>query len=352
MNKTSEKFLDQLLQTPSPSGSETRAAKIWREYTKKYADKVYGDVHGNSFAVLNPDAKFKFMLTGHIDEIGLMVRYIDDNGFLYVKQIGGSEPAQLVGQRIIVNGSKGPVLGVVGRKAIHLIKPEDRKKGIRTENIWVDIGAKNKKDALKRVSVGDSMVVDVRCRKLNADLMVSRASDDKVGAFVTAEVIRSLSRKKINISVIAVATVQEEIGVRGAQTSSYSVMPDAGIAIDVNHATDHPESNPKTDGDVKLSQGPTVARGPNINPILEKYILNTAKSQKIPVQITGEPGVTGTDARAIQLARGGVATALLGIPNRYMHSPVEVFSVKDIDNLVKLITGLLEKHPAKKDYRP
>lgn len=352
MNKNSERFLQALLEAPSPSGFEQPAAKIWRQHVKSHVDQLIPDVHGNSIAVLNPDAKFKFMLAGHVDEIGLMITHIDEKGYIYTAQIGGMDPSLLIGQRVKIITSKGPILGVIGRKAIHQMKPDERKKGVEMENIWVDIGAANKKDALKRVAIGDPIVIDVLYRRLNSDKVVSRATDDKAGAFVVAEVMRALSKRKLKISVIGVATVQEEIGLRGAITSAYQVHPQAGIAVDVGFSSDHPDTDPKKTGEVAVGKGPVLHRGPNINPILEKALFKVAKEKKIPTQISAEPRGTGTDANAIQLCRGGAATALVSIPNRYMHTPVEVISLKDLDHGVKLLTEFLASHPAERDYRP
>jgi len=352
MKKDSEDFLRELLEAPSPSGFEGPAREVFRRRLKGSVDELKTDVHGNAIAVLNPKAAFTFMLAGHIDEIGLMVTHIDDKGYVYVAQVGGMDPALLVGQRVKILADKRAVLGVVGRKAIHLMEPDERTKGVKMENIWVDIGANSKKDAEKRIAVGDPMVIDVEYRKLNSDKIVSRATDDKAGAFVVAEVMRSLSRKKLNICVAGVATVQEELGLRGATTSVYSVHPQAGIALDVNFASDHPESDPKKTGDVKLGSGINLHRGANINPVLEAELEKTAKQLKIPYQVSAQPRATGTDANTMQLSRGGVATAIVSIPNRYMHTPVEVISLKDLDNIVKLLVAFLSKHPAKKDYRP
>jgi len=352
MNKQSQAFLTELLEAPSPSGFEQPAAKLWRDYVKSSVDQVYGDVHGNSFAVLNPKAPFKFMLAGHVDEIGLMITHIDDKGYIYTAQIGGMDPALLIGQRVKIVTEKGPVFGIIGRKAIHQMTGDERKKNVEMDNIWVDIGADSKKDAEKRVAIGDPMVVDVACRPLNGDKLVSRATDDKAGAYVVAEVMKTLSKRKLNICVIGVATVQEEVGLRGAITSSYSVKPDAGIAVDVTFASDHPDTNAKKTGEVKLGEGPVLHRGPNINPIMEKELFKIARQNKIAYQVTAEPRSTGTDANAIQLSRGGAAAGLISIPNRYMHTPVEVISTKDLDNCVKLIVEYLAAHPGKRDYRP
>jgi len=352
MNKQAQEFLTELLAAPSPSGFEQPAAKLWREYVKPHVTEVSGDVHGNSIAVLNPDAEFKFMLAGHIDEIGLMITHIDDKGYIYTAQIGGMDPALLIGQRVRIITQKGEVFGVIGRKAIHMMTPEERKKNVEMDNIWIDIGCDSKKAAEKRVAIGDPMVVDVLCRKLNGDKIVSRATDDKAGAFVVAEVMRQLSRRKLKVCVMGVATVQEEVGLRGAITSSYTVNPDAGFAVDVTFASDHPDTNPKKMGEVKLGKGPVLHRGPNINPVMESELFKVAKAKKIAYQVTAEPRGTGTDANAIQLSRGGAAAGLISIPNRYMHTPVEVISTKDLDNTIKLIVEYIAAHPAKRDYRP
>ncbi|MHC4773620.1 MAG: M42 family metallopeptidase [Planctomycetota bacterium] len=331
MNKLAYEFLTELLAAPSPSGFEQPAAKLWREYVKPHVSELTGDVHGNSVAVLNPDADFTFMLAGHIDEIGLMITHIDDKGYIYTAQIGGMDPALLIGQRVRIITRKGEVFGVIGRKAIHMMTPEERKKNVEMDNIWIDIGCDTKKAAEKRVAIGDPIVVDVLCRKLNGDKIVSRATDDKAGAFVVAEVMR---------------------GLRGAITSSYNVNPDAGFAIDVTFSSDHPDTNPKKMGEVKLGKGPVLHRGPNINPVMEAELFKVAKAKKIAYQVTAEPRGTGTDANAMQLSRGGAATGLISIPNRYMHTPVEVISTKDLDNTIKLIVEYIAAHPIKRDYRP
>lgn len=352
MNAISEKFLFKLLNTPSPSGYETPASKIWRAYVKDHCDALEHDVHGNSYAILNPKAKFTVMLAGHIDEIGLIVQHIDEQGYLYVGQIGGMDPALLVGQRVQIQTVAGPVLGVIGRKAIHNMSPEDRQKAVTMDNIWVDIGAADKKAAEKIVAIGDPMVVDVQAHTLRDDKVISRATDDKVGAYLVAEIIKSLSRKKLNIKVVGVATVQEEVGLRGATTSAYNTNADAGIAFDVNFATDHPETDKKKLGDVKLGGGPNLHRGPNFNPLLYKQLVATAKKLKMPIQICADGRPPGTDANTMQLSRGGMAAALISIPNRYMHTPVEVVSKTDLDHIVKLVSTFLASHPTRRDYRP
>lgn len=352
MRKESEQFLQNLLEASSPSGYEQPAATVWRDYVKDHVDQLIPDVHGNSIAVLNPDAEYKIMLAGHVDEIGLIITHVDDKGYIYTAQIGGMDSSLLIGQRVKIIHEGKEVFGVIGRKAIHQMKPEERKKAVEMDNIWIDIGTANKKEALRRISIGDPIVIDVPYRHLHKDKVVSRATDDKAGAFVVAETMRLLSRRKLNVCVIGVATVQEEIGLRGAITSSYTVHPHVGIAIDVGFASDHPDTNPKKTGEVHLGKGPVFHRGPNINPVLEKALYKTAQKKKVAYQVTAEPRGTGTDANAMQLSRGGAATALISIPNRYMHTPVEVISLKDLENCVKLLVEFLASHPVTKDYRP
>jgi endoglucanase len=352
MNKDAENFLRDLLNTPSPSGFEQSAAELFRQRVTGYADEVTHDVHGNSYATLNPKAEFKIMLDAHIDELGLMVTHIDDKGFLYIAQIGRMDNSLLLGQRIKIFNRQGPVLGVIGQKPIHLVEPEEKDKSIQMEKLWVDIGATGKTESEKLIAIGDPGVIDANYQRLQRDTFVARGCDDRVGVFIVAEIIRALAKKKLKISVVGVASVQEEVGGRGAVTSAYRVHPHAAIAFEVGHTSDYPHMDPKKHRDIKLGKGPILHRGPNINPVLEKDLINTARTLKIPHQIRAEPGATPTNANFIQLSRGGVATALVRIPNRYMHSPVEVMCHKDIDLTIKLVTAHLAGMPTRKDYRP
>jgi len=337
MRKESLEFLKHLVTTPSPSGFEAEAQKVCKAYTTPFVDKIYKDVHGNQFAVKNPDAELRVMLAGHVDEIGLMVNMIDDDGFISFVPVGGIDAAVLAGQRVIVHGAKGSVPGVIGRTAIHLTDTEDRGKALKMHQMWIDIGAKNKKDAQKVAAVGDAITIDVGFTELRDDKVVARAFDDRIGAFVIIETMRLLARRKLDCSVFCVTTVQEEIGLRGATTSSYGCNPHVGVAVDVDHATDYPSVDTKRHGDSKIHGGPIIARGPNINPVVGRQIIDVAKAKKIPYQVSAEPRGTGTDANAIQLSRGGVATGLVSIPNRYMHSPVELVSLRDVENASKLL---------------
>lgn len=337
MRKESLDFLRKLLATPSPSGFESPIQKHCKEYIKPYVDTVYKDVHGNQFAVRNPDAKLRVMLAGHVDEIALMINHIDSDGFLGFLAIGGIDASVLDGQRVQVHTEKGDVQGVIGRRAIHLTDPAERGKPMKMHNLWIDIGAKNKKDATKSVSIGDPATIDVGFIELKNGRVVARALDDRIGAFVILEAMRLIAKRKINCGVFCVTTVQEEVGLRGATTSAYGCDPHVGIAVDVSHATDHPDCDSKRYGYFELDGGPILHRGANMNPIVAKQLVNAAKKKKMPYQMEAAPRGTGTDANAMQLSRGGVATALIGVPNRYMHSPVEMVSLKDAERCAQLI---------------
>lgn len=337
MRKESMKFLKDLLETPSPSGFEEAIQKVVAEYVKPFVDEIYKDVHGNQYAVKNPKAKLRIMLAGHVDEIALMVNHIDEEGFLRFVAIGGIDPSVLDGQRVIVHGAKGPVRGVIGRKAIHLTEQEDRGKPLKMHEMWIDLGAVDRKEAERLTAIGDAVTIDQPVIELRNDRIVARALDDRIGAFVIVEAMRLLAKRKINCAVYCVTTVQEEIGLRGATTSAYGCNPHAGIAVDVNHATDYPNIDAKRYGLGKLGGGPMVSRGANVNPVVYRQLMEAAKKKAIPYQVSAEPRGTGTDANAMQLSRGGVATGLIGIPNRYMHSPVEMVSLFDVEHASTLI---------------
>ena len=352
MRKESLEFLKQMVTTPSPSGFEEKLQALCKEYIADHVDEVYKDVHGNQYHVKNPNGELRIMLAGHVDEIALMVNYIDDKGFISFVPIGGIDPSVLDGQRVVVHGAKGPVPGVIGRRAIHLTDPEDRGKPLKMHEMWVDIAAKNKADAEKVTAVGDPITIDQGFLELRNNNVVARAMDDRIGAFVVLEAMRLLAKRKINCAVYCVTTVQEEVGLRGATTSAYGCNPHAGVAVDVSHATDHPNCDNKRYGACTLGGGPILSKGANINPVVAKTLADTAEKKKIPVQMEAAPRGTGTDANAMQLSRGGVATGLISIPNRYMHSPVEVVNLKDVQNASTLIAEWIAGLKATQSFIP
>jgi endoglucanase len=354
MEEKSYQFLKDILNAISPSGFEDEAAHIWKEYAKEFAHSVITDLHGNSIAVLNENGKPRVMLAGHIDEIGFMVKYIDDDGFIYFTPIGGWDLQIPQGQRVWIKTNGGRITGVIGKKPIHLLDEEERKKIPKFKDLWIDIGAKNRREAEEIVKIGDPIVLAYEFTPLKGDLVAARGIDDRVGAFVVLEALRLLSREKINAAVFSVATVQEEIDLRGAKTSAFRISPEIGIAVDVTFATDFPKIRKEKEaiGDIKLGMGPVIARGPNINPKVFDTLLKVAEEEDIPYQVEGLPRGTGTDANVIQLTREGVATGLISIPNRYMHTPCEVISVKDLENAAKLIAAFVKRLDEGIDFTP
>ncbi len=355
MRSHAQSFLYDLLETPSPSGFEQPVQRIIRERMHDIADEITLDVHGNTMCALNPGASPRVMLAGHVDQIGFLVRHITDDGYLYFGPVGGIDATVVPGLRLTVHAEKGTVEGVVGRKAIHLMKQEERNSGkVDLNALWLDIGAKDRKAAEKRVAIGDPITYRLGVAELGNDLIASPGCDDKVGAFVVMEALRLIkgSKRKLQCAVYAVSTVQEELGLRGARTSSFGIDPHAGIAVDVTHSADYPGAEKNVVGDLALGKGPILAIGPNINPVLGRLMIETARKKKIPHQIEGEPRATGTDANAIQINRSGVAAGLVSVPNRYMHTPVEVVSKKDLDNVAKLLAETCLSMSPKTDFIP
>jgi len=333
------KFLVDLLRARSPSGYEFEAQKVFDEYVKPVADKYAKDAMGNRLATLNPEGDPVLMFAGHMDELGLIITYVNKEGFIYFDTIGGHDRVMIPGRRVIIQTANGPVKGVTGKRAIHLMDEADRKKVPERHEIWIDIGAGSKKEALNRVAIGDVATYDHDFEIIHGTVGVARAFDNKVGAYVVGETLIRLAeqRKKLEAKVVSVATAQEEIGVRGATTAVYSVDPHIAVAVDVSHATDHPDCDNRKFGETKLGGGPLICRGPNINPKVYDRLVACAKKLKIPFQYEAEARPTGTDARALQMGRGGVATGLVSIPLRYMHTPSELVDLEDVENCVKLL---------------
>jgi putative aminopeptidase FrvX len=357
MQEHSHAFLKSLVETPSASGYEQAIQEVVRSWARHYADEVRTDQHGNVIAVRhaapgsNPGEQ-RVMLAGHCDQIALMVEYVDDNGYLYVQPIGGWDMQILLGQNLTVWTASGPLNGVVSRRAVHLLTPEERNKIPQFTDVWVDVGFNDGKEARERVRPGDPVTFALGYRPMLNNKASSVAMDDKVGVWVAMEALRLLHGKQLSVPVYCVSTVQEEIGLRGATTSTYAINPTVGIAIDVCHATDTPGNDKKQLGKIELGEGPVIFRGPNINPRLFDRLSEAAKRCEIGVQTCGTPRGTGTDANVMQLARGGVATAVLGIPNRYMHSPVEVVHLEDLDRAARLLAEFCLSLTPDADWTP
>lgn len=353
MREASLAFLQELIETPSPSGYEERAAAVVRRYTD-WADAHHTDAHGNTWAALNPNAPMRVMLAGHMDEIGFQIRYIDDQGLLYFAGIGGHDTMVPLGQRVWVHGQEA-VPGVIGRKPIHLLEEAERGKRPELHDMWIDIGAKDREEAEKVVSVGDCVTYQYGFQTLLGDRAVARGFDNRVGSFCVMEALRHLKEDgglSEDVGVFAVATVQEEIGLRGARTSAHAINPQSGLAIDVDFAIDHPGVSKTRYGKTDIGGGPSITRGANINPVVFRMLQEAAKATNITVQVTAEPGGTGTDANAMQTTRDGMATGLVGVPLRYMHTPVELLSLTDVEQCGQLMAGYCRLVQADTDFTP
>jgi putative aminopeptidase FrvX len=351
MNDRSLDFLKRLLSTPGPSGDEAAAGRVWRDEAGAFADRVWADVRGSSFALLDGAAP-RVLLAGHIDEIGVMVSYIDDEGYLSFQGVGGWDAQVLVGQRVRLLGKQGDVIGVIGKKPIHLFKADDREKASKIEDLWIDIGAHNRAEAQERLRVGCVGVIDAPVHEFPNGRIVSRAIDDRIGAFTVLEALRLLAQDRPLATVAAVATAQEEITFAGATTAAFSFEPQIAIAVDVTFSTDHPGMDKKQNGDVKLGGGPVLTRGSANSPVVYDMLLAIAEREGIPYSLQVSPRYTGTDADAIHISRGGVATAVISIPNRYMHSPNEMIELADVENAAKLIATFVRSLSAETNFVP
>ena len=350
MREASYDFLKRLLGTPGPSGAEGAAAEVWRAEARAFSE-VRGDRMGNSFATLNPGGSPKVMLSGHIDEIGLMVTHIDEHGLLRFTGVGGWDPQVLVGQRVRMQTRDGEVMGVIGKKAIHLMEAEERKKASQIKNLWVDVGAKDADEAKGMVRVGDVGVVDQELLELPNGRIASRSLDNRMGAFVVLEALRLLSEEEnISAEVVAVASVQEEIGLYGARGAAFGLDPDAAIAVDVTHATDTPGVSKNENGDHALGSGPVIKRASNLSPVVSEGLIAAAEETGISYTLEADSRSTGTDADAIQFTRAGIATGLVSAPNRYMHSPNEIVALEDLENCARLISVYLKTLDAGTDF--
>ncbi|MCA9174410.1 MAG: M42 family metallopeptidase [Planctomycetales bacterium] len=339
MDAAAKAFFEKLLNTPSPSGFEQPVQKVVRERMGPFADEVRTDSHGNVIVVKNPDSPLRLMFAGHCDQIGLLISYIDEFGFLYAQTIGGWDPLQLIGQRMVVWTSSGPIPAVIARKPIHLQDENERKQMPRIQDLWLDIGAKNREEAGDRVSIGDPVTLELGMREFTNDLATAPKMDNTCGLWVVMEAFRRAVSKSVSIGLYAVSTVQEEIGLRGARTSAFGIDPQVGIAVDVTHATDCPNLDRRQLGQIEVGAGPVVFRGPNINPVVHDRLTQICERQPTPYQSAALGRGASNDSNALQLTRAGVATGLVSIPNRYMHSAVETISLLDIDRAADLLAN-------------
>ncbi|MHC4718196.1 MAG: M42 family metallopeptidase [Planctomycetota bacterium] len=341
MRKESLKFLKELLSAPTPSGHESPGQRIWCDYARRFADEVRTDAYGNAVAVLNPGGDPKIMIDGHVDEIGLIVKYIDDKGFVYVQRIGGVDPALVRGKRVNIHTAKGVVRGVIGAPAIHLRERGKDAKVPKMHESYVDIAARDGADARKRVSVGDPITFVDDFEMLNRNVAVARAFDNRIGTWVAIEALRPLARRKLQAAVYACSTVQEEVGLSGARMTVVNVRPDAALVVDVTHATDTPGIDMKQHGEVKMGEGPTISIGRENHPVLVDRLRKTAAARKIPAQFEAFSTTGATDAWAIYINNGGVPAVVVGVPNRYMHTTVEMLDLRDLQRAADLLTAFV-----------
>jgi tetrahedral aminopeptidase len=352
MDSAAREFLNRLLETPSPSGYERPIQDVVRDYARPFADSVATDLHGNVIASKNSGAKLRVMFAGHCDQIGMLVTHINDNGFIYAQTIGGWDAQQLIGQRMVIWTAKGPLPAVISRKPIHLLTDEERKQVVKLEDLWLDIGAKTKDEAKELVRIGDPVTLKLGFQEMRGGLANSPAMDNKCGLWVVIEALRRAAQRDLKVAVHAVSTVAEEIGLRGARTAAYGIDPQVGIAVDVTHATDCPTIDKRQQGDIALGNGPVIVRGPNMNPAVVERLLELAQKSEVPHQIAASGKAQPNDSNALQINRAGVATGLVSIPNRYMHSAVEMISLDDIDRAADLLAEFVASLKGDEDFTP
>jgi putative aminopeptidase FrvX len=344
MRKLSLDFLRTLVNTPSPTGHEVRGQRVWLDYVRPLADDTYSDAYGNCVAVLNRGGSPRVMLAAHADEIAMAVNYIDEDGYLYVRKMGGVDAAITRAQRVVIHTRAGPVKGVVGNVAPHLTKSEGDPKPPKIHELFLDIGAANRRQAEALVRIGDPITLADEFDLLRNDLAVGRAFDNRIGTFAVAEALRRLreSKAKPKAEVCVVANVQEEVGLLGARQIAYSLQPDLALVVDVTHATDYPTVNKPQHGDVRVGQGPVLTHGGCNHPEVVARLEAVAKAKRIPLQHEAMSATSGTDTDVIFWTRGGIASALISLPNRYMHSPVEVVSLKDLELIPQLLAAFVQ----------
>ena len=348
----SMKFMETLLRSASPTGYEVGAAKVFRDYLSDVCS-VRCDVLGNTIASLNESAPMRVMMSGHYDEIGFQIVYISEEGLLYFRPNGGIDKLNVPSSEVDILTAKGKVPGVIGKKPIHLLKPKERDCAVELHDMWIDIGAANRAEAEELVSIGDPVVMRENFRMLNANRFISKGCDDKIGAFIVAETMRRLAKRKLNVAVFGVGSVQEEVGLRGATVSCFGIDPQVGFGIDVGFATDLPDIPKRQYGDIILGKGIILSKSCDNNIVLGEILRKTAKDNAIAIQeSTAHRATGGTDTAAIQMTRAGVATALLSVPNRYMHSQVEMCDLRDAEAAIELLTETIASFSGDESFIP
>jgi endoglucanase len=353
MRTESLQFLERLVNTPSPSGHEARGQRVWLDYAKAWADETFTDAYGNAVAVLNKGGSPRLMLAAHADEISMVVNYINEEGFIYVRKLGGVDPAITKAQRIVSHSRGGPVRGVVGNVAPHLMKGEGEEKAPKIHELFIDIGAASRKEAQKLVRVGDPITLTDSFELMRNDLAVGRAFDNRVGTFAVAEALRLAheSRGKLKAEILAVSNIMEEVGLLGARQIAYTLKPDVALVVDVTHATDYPTVNQQRHGEVKVGRGPTLTHGVCNHPEVVARLEAVARAQKIKLQHEATSATSGTDTDVIFWTRGGIPCGLISLPDRYMHSPVELISLRDLEQIPRLMCGFALSLKAGEEFK-
>lgn len=341
MRAESLAFLERLVNTPSPTGHESRGQRVWLDYVKPFADETFSDAYGNTVAVLNKGGSPRLMLAAHADEIAMSVNYIDEKGFIYVRKTGGIDPGITRAQRVVIHTRGGEVKGVVGNVAPHLTKMEGERKVPKMEDLFIDIGVSSRAGVERLVRIGDPVTLVDQFELLRNDLAVARAFDNRSGTFAVAEAFRDLREGggKLKAEVCAVSNIMEEVGLFGARQIAYSLKPDCALVVDVTHATDYPTVSQQLHGDIKLGRGPALTHGGCNHREMVARLESVAKTQKIKLQHEATSNTSGTDTDVIFWTRGGIPSALVSLPNRYMHSPVEVINLRDLEQVSRLLAG-------------
>jgi endoglucanase len=354
MRNDSLRFLKSLVTTASPSGFEEPIAQLYRDYVQSFAHRLTTDVMGNVTAIINPDAGLRIMYAGHMDEIGFIVHYIDNNGFLFFNSIGGTDVATEIGQRVWVHGNER-ITGIIGRKAIQTLKPHEMSQTPSLKELWIDIGATSREEAEAVVKVGSAVTLQPEFARLLGRQAVARAFDNKAGLFIGAEIVRRLHEHgglHSGVGLYVLGTVQEEIGSRGAQTAAFNLDPHVGLAIDMGVAMDYPSAMPQEQGQLDLGKGPGISQGPNTNPKVFELLKAAADEERIPYQLEAYGDKSPTDARLLQTNRGGVATGQISVPLRYMHTPSEVLCLDDIEATIDLVCAFCRRVRPDTDFTP
>lgn len=339
LDKKAMTFLENYLNNAAPTGYESSGQKIWMEYLKPYVDEFITDIYGTAVGVINPKAKYKVVIEGHSDEISWYVNYISDNGLIYVIRNGGSDHQIAPSKWVNIHTKNGIVKGVFGWPAIHTRK-DGKENPPQLDNIFIDIGAKDKKEVEKLgVHVGCVITYPDEFHVLNKDKFVCRAIDNRAGGFMIAQVARLLSENKVTLpfGLYITNSVQEEVGLRGAEMITQTIKPDVALVTDVCHDTTTPMINKKTEGHTEIGKGPVISYAPAVHNNLRERIIETAEKKKIPFQRMASSRFTGTDTDAFAYSNGGVASALISLPLRYMHTTVETVHRKDVENVIQLM---------------